>query len=482
MSKRQYIADTHRMKRIKRIHFVGIGGSGMGGIAEVFLNLGFEVSGSDIKENATTGRLLDLGADIGIGHAVDNVRNVDVVVKSSAVDDSNVEVGLAKSQKIPVIPRAEMLAELMRFRFGIGVAGTHGKTTTTSLVASVLAEAGLDPTFVIGGCLNSIGTNARLGQGDYLVAEADESDASFLYLQPMIAILTNIDRDHMETYSGSYQKLKDAFIEFIHHVPFYGLAIVCIDDVGVSDILPAISKPIVTYGTREGADVRADNIRQEGLKSTFNVHRAEKPGNLSIELNMPGRHNLLNALAAIAVATELGVSDQVICKSLAEFKGVGRRFEFNARIDVAGGDVLLFDDYGHHPREIAATLESARIAWPKRRLVLVFQPHRYTRTKDLFEDFVRVLSSVDVLVLLDVYTAGEKHITGADGRSLSHAIRVRGQIDPIFVEDAVDLAGILAGLMKANDIVMTMGAGSVGRISTELPNQLEAELVRSTSQ
>ncbi len=448
----------------------------MGGIAEVFLNLGFEVSGSDIKENMMTARLLELGVDIGIGHSVDNVKNVDVVVISSAVDDSNVEVSWAKSRKIPVIPRAEMLAELMRFRFGIGVAGTHGKTTTTSLVASVLAEAGLDPTFVIGGRLNSIGTHARLGQGEYLVAEADESDASFLYLQPMIAVLTNIDRDHMGTYSGSFQKLKDAFVEFLHHVPFYGLAIVCVDDAGVSDILSAISKPIVTYGTREDADIRADNIRQEGLKSTFVVRRPNRAENLAIELNMPGRHNLLNALAAIAVATELGVSDQAICKSLAEFKGIARRFEFNAKLDVPGGDVLLFDDYGHHPREIAATLESARIAWPERRLVLVFQPHRYTRTKDLFEDFVQVLSSVDVLVLLDVYTAGEKHIRGADGRSLSHAIRVRGQIDPIFVEDAVDLVGILVGFIKENDVVMTMGAGSVGRIAAELPNQLEAEL------
>lgn len=467
---------TYGMERIKRIHFVGIGGAGMSGIAEVLLNLGFQISGSDIKETETTNRLSKLGAEIHIGHCEDNVKDVNVVVKSSAIDESSIEIVSAKNHKIPVIPRAEMLAELMRFRFGIGVAGTHGKTTTTSLIASILAEADMDPTFVIGGRLNSAGTNAQLGQGTFLVAEADESDASFLYLQPMIAVVTCIDRDHMETYSGSYQRLQEAFIEFLHHVPFYGLTVVCGDDAGVCDILPSISKPVITYGTGEDVDVQAIDIQFHGLKTRFVVRRRTKPGILEINLNMAGRHNVLNALAAIAVATDLGVSDQAICKSLSKFGGIDRRFQVNAVLKVADGDILVADDYGHHPREIAATLESARNVWPDRRLVLVFQPHRYTRTKDLFEDFVQILSSADVLVLLDVYTAGEKHIPGADGPSLSHAIRIRGQVEQVFVKNPNDLPQILSGILNANDIVMTMGAGSVGRIAAELPKQLKAEL------
>lgn len=475
----KHLLDLYGIKRIKRIHFIGIGGAGMSGIAEVLLNLGFTISGSDVKKNEMTQRLSTMGADIKIGHHADNLKAADVVVQSNAIDISNIEVEAARHQKIPIIPRAEMLAELMRFRFGIAIAGTHGKTTTTSLIASVLAEDRMDPTFVIGGLLNSAGTTAQLGQGEFLVAEADESDASFLYLQPMIALVTNIDQDHMETYDGSYQKLKDAFIKFLHQVPFYGLAVVCIDDPGISEILPAISKPLSTYGIHENADFRANAIEHSGLKTRFKARRPGKNRDLEIELNMPGHHNMLNALAAIAVATELGVSDRAIRKSLSDFKGIGRRFQLNGTLKIAGGDVLLMDDYGHHPREIEATLQAVRIAWPDRRLVLVFQPHRYTRTKNLFEDFVRVLSSVDALILLNVYSAGEKLISGADGRALSHGIRVRGQVDPIFVEDSADLPALLPGILKADDILVTMGAGSVGRIAAELPKQLERELARA---
>lgn len=460
------------MERIHRIHFVGIGGTGMSGIAEVLINLGYWVSGSDIKGSASTDRLTGLGAVVTIGHAPENVEQVDVVVTSSAVDDSNVEVRAARELKIPVIPRAEMLAELMRFRFGIAVAGTHGKTTTTSLTASLLAEAGLDPTFVIGGRLNSVGTNAQMGKGAYLVAEADESDASFLYLQPIVAVVTNIDSDHMETYQGDYNYLKNAFVEFLHHVPFYGLAIVCLDDPGVKAILANISKPVRTYGTDDEADVRATNIVQTGLQIHFNVQRSGGYSSLDIVLNLPGRHNMLNALAAISVATELGVPDAEIQKSLAGFKGIGRRFQVQGRLQINGGCVFLVDDYGHHPREIAATIDAARAAWPDKRMILVFQPHRFTRTRDLFEDFVQILSAVDVLLLLDVYTAGESPIQGADGRALSRAIRLRGEVDPIFVSHAEELPGILSTVLLPGDLLMTMGAGSVGQIATHLPQQL----------
>jgi UDP-N-acetylmuramate--alanine ligase len=461
---------------VQRIHFVGIGGTGMSGIAEVLLNLGYAISGSDIKESATTERLTNLGISVTIGHQRENITQVDVVVVSSAIDRKNPEVDEAYQQRIPVIPRAEMLAELMRFRFGIAVAGTHGKTTTTSLTASLLAEGGLDPTFVIGGRLNSAGTNAQLGAGHYLVAEADESDASFLYLQPMIAIVTNIDHDHMETYENSYSRLKETFVEFLHHLPFYGLAVLCLDDEGVREILPSLSKPMVTYGVHEDADFRATNIRQEGMHTHFTVQRRGDYAPLEVTLNMPGWHNMLNALAAIAVATKLAVDDTAIQRSLNAFKGVGRRFQIQGDLPVRNGVATLVDDYGHHPREVAATLEALKQAYPSRRSIIIFQPHRYTRTRDLFEDFVQVLASVDVLILMDIYPAGESVITGADGRSLSRAIRLRGQVDPIFVEHWEELPKLLAGIVHENDVILTMGAGNVGQFSTQLPQLLTQAL------
>jgi UDP-N-acetylmuramate--alanine ligase len=461
---------------IDRIHFVGIGGTGMSGIAEVLLNLGYQISGSDIKESPVTDRLTGLGATITIGHKRENITQVDVVVASSAIDRSNEEIDEAYLNRIPVIPRAEMLAELMRFRFGIAVAGTHGKTTTTSLIASMLAEGGLDPTFVIGGRLNSAGSNAKLGLGHYLVAEADESDASFLYLQPMMAVVTNIDQDHMATYENSYQRLKDTFIEFLHHLPFYGLAVMCLDDEGVREVLTHISKPVTTYGVDEDADIRAVDIKQAGMHTSFRVLRRGNYPPLQVSLNMPGWHNMLNALAAISVATRLSVADDAIIKSLGAFKGVGRRFQLNGDIAIEGGKITLVDDYGHHPRELAATLEALHQAWPDRRSVIVFQPHRYTRTRDLFEDFVQVLSTVDVLILMDVYSAGEAMIAGADGRALSRAIRMRGQVDPVFVENWQELPQILAGIVKADDVILTMGAGNVGQIALQLPELLAETL------
>ncbi len=461
---------------VQRIHFVGIGGTGMSGIAEVLLNLGYVISGSDIKESATTERLANLGINVTIGHQRENITQVDVVVVSSAIDRKNPEVDEAYQQRIPVIPRAEMLAELMRFRFGIAVAGTHGKTTTTSLTASLLAEGGLDPTFVIGGRLNSAGTNAQLGLGNYLVAEADESDASFLYLQPMIAIVTNIDHDHMATYENSYSRLKETFVEFLHHLPFYGLAVLCLDDEGVREILPSLSKPMVTYGVHEDADFRAINIKQKGMNTHFTVLRRGDYSPLEVTLNMPGWHNMLNALAAIAVATKLAVDDAAIQRSLCSFKGIGRRFQIQGDLPVRNGVVTLVDDYGHHPREIAATLEALKQAWSNRRSIIIFQPHRYTRTRDLFEDFVQVLAGVDVLILMDIYPAGESVITGADGRSLSRAIRLRGQVDPIFVEHWEDLPKLLAGIIHEDDVILTMGAGNVGQFSTQLPQLLAQAL------
>ncbi|MCX7097113.1 MAG: UDP-N-acetylmuramate--L-alanine ligase [Methylococcales bacterium] len=471
---------TSTLGNIERIHFVGIGGTGMSGIAEVLLNLGYKVSGSDIKESAVTQRLADLGVVVNIGHKRENVTKVDVVVASTAIDRSNEEIDQAYISRIPVIPRAEMLAELMRFRFGIAVAGTHGKTTTTSLIASMLAEGGLDPTFVIGGRLNSAGTNAKLGLGNYLVAEADESDASFLYLQPMIAVVTNIDQDHMETYQNSYQRLKDTFIEFLHHLPFYGLAVMCLDDEGIREVLPQLSKPVITYGVHEEADIRAVEVSQEGMHTTFKVIRPNGYQPLMVTLNMPGWHNMLNSLAAIAVATKLAIADEAIIKSLASFKGVGRRFQIHGDLPIDGGKLTLVDDYGHHPRECAATLEALRQAWPGRRSVIIFQPHRYTRTRDLFEDFVQVLSTVDVLILMDVYSAGEAVIAGADGRALSRAIRMRGQVDPVFVDVWQELPKILAGLVKPDDVILTMGAGNVGQIATQLPELLAEALVCRT--
>lgn len=466
--------ETHpAWGRIGHVHFVGVGGAGMGGIAEVLSNLGYVVSGSDLRQNAVTQRLSKLGAEIFVGHDAAHVKDCDVVVTSTAVAADNPEVVAAREARIPVVPRAEMLAELMRFRFGIAIAGTHGKTTTTSLTASLLAEDGLDPTFVIGGLLNSAGSHARLGEGRYLVAEADESDASFLYLAPMMAVVTNIDADHMETYGGDFENLRQAFLEFLHHLPFYGLAVMCIDDPVVRELLPQISKPMLTYGfASEDADVRGLDLTQKGAHTLFRVQRKGHDNELAITLNMPGAHNALNALAAIAVATELGVSDAAIQNGLASFEGIGRRFQVYGEIQTTAGSVLLVDDYGHHPREVAATLEAARKAWPDRRLVLAFQPHRFSRTRDLFEDFVKVLSEVDVLLLLEVFAAGEQAEVDADGRALCRAIRVRGQLDPVFVEEVEELPATLQGVLRDGDVLLTLGAGSIGAASAQLPDQL----------
>lgn len=462
----------HGMGRIRRIHFIGIGGVGMSGIAEVLLNLGYQVSGSDLADNATTKRLIELGARIYRGHEAENVQQTDVVVISSAVKADNPEVVEAHALLIPVVPRAEMLAELMRFRFGIAVAGTHGKTTTTSLVASLLAEGGLDPTFVIGGKLTSAGANARLGASRYLVAEADESDASFLHLKPMMAVVTNIDADHMETYSGDFSILKQTFMEFLHHLPFYGLAILCTDDPVIREMLPDVAKPIRSYGIEHEADVRASEIRQQGLETHFTVSFADGSPALEITLNLPGQHNVLNALAAIAIAHELGVEGTAIQNALSAFKGVGRRFQIYGEVETGRGKVLMVDDYGHHPTELAATIAAARNGWPERRLVVVFQPHRYTRTRDLFDDFAQVLSTVDALVLLEVYAAGETPIPQADGRALARGIRARGQVDPVFVEGVDEVALVLSEMIQDGDLVITMGAGNVGSLATSLPLQL----------
>lgn len=463
----------YTMGKIRRIHFVGIGGSGMGGIAEVLINLGYEVSGSDLAENVVVQRLREKGAIISKGHVAENILNVDVVVTSTAVNEENVEVIEARAQRVPVVPRAEMLAELMRFRYGIAVAGTHGKTTTTSLVTTLLAEGGLDPTFVIGGRLNSAGTNARLGASRYLVAEADESDASFLYLQPMTSIVTNIDMDHMSTYGGDSQKLKETFLEFLHHLPFYGLAVMCGDDPVVREIMPQVTRRVITYGLSNESDVWAEGIRQEQFCTYFKVSTKEKAGWLDIKLNLPGNHNVLNSLAAITVARELGVSDEAIQSGLEKFEGIGRRFQVYGELQTVKGEVLLVDDYGHHPTEVAATIQAVRAGWPERRMVLVFQPHRYSRTRDLFEDFVKVLSEVDTLLLLEVFAAGEEPVTEADGRSLTRAIRIRGQVDPIFVESLDELPKVLPGIIQDGDIVVTMGAGSIGTMPAQLQKVLQ---------
>nr|WP_127478903.1 UDP-N-acetylmuramate--L-alanine ligase [Sulfurivermis fontis] len=464
--------DSNPMGRIRRIHFVGIGGAGMSGIAEVLLNLGYEVSGSDLKENMVTRRLSGLGARVCIGHEAGHVAGSDAVVVSTAVPADNPEVLAAREQRIPVVPRAEMLAELMRFRHGIAIAGTHGKTTTTSLIASLLAEGGLDPTFVIGGKLNSAGTHARLGASRYLVAEADESDASFLYLQPMTAVVTNIDADHMATYGGDFSKLRQTFVEFLHHLPFYGLAVLCLDDPVVREILPEVTRPVRTYGLTPDADIYAVDVRQDGLRNHFRVMRREGGRWLDVMLALPGRHNVLNALAAITVAHEVGVSDEAILRALAAFQGIGRRFQLNGEITVGDGTVTLVDDYGHHPREVAATIQAARASWPERRLVVVFQPHRYSRTRDLFEDFAEVLSTADALLMLEVYPAGEKPIPGADSRTLCRAIRARGQVDPVFVAHPDDLAATLRGVLQAGDVLLTLGAGDIGAAAAALPQQL----------
>ncbi|MCW8900641.1 MAG: UDP-N-acetylmuramate--L-alanine ligase [Gammaproteobacteria bacterium] len=469
------LRDEPSMGRIRCIHFVGIGGVGMGGIAEVMLNLGYDICGSDINQNAVTQHLTQLGADISYGHAAENLRNCDVVVVSTAVKKDNPEVIAAHEQRIPVVPRAEMLAELMRFRYGIAVAGTHGKTTTTSLVASVLAEGEFDPTFVIGGRLNSAGTNARLGESHYLVAEADESDASFMHLQPMMAVVTNIDADHMETYGGDFENLRQTFIEFLHHLPFYGLAILCIDDEEIRNVIPHINRPIITYGFSEDADIRATNLEQKGNQTFFSVAKENNENWLDITLNMPGEHNVLNALAAIAVANEIGVDAKAIQQALLRFEGIGRRFEINGEYKVGDAKVLHVDDYGHHPREVSATIQAIRSGWPDNRLVVAFQPHRYTRTRDLFEDFTAVLSNVDALLLLEVYSAGEAVIAGADGRSLARAIRARGQVEPVFVENIEDLSATLKGILKDGDILLTLGAGNIGAAASKLKEELVAE-------
>ena len=463
------------MSRIKRIHFIGIGGVGMGGIAEVLSNLGFKVSGSDIKLNSVTNRLSSAGVIINIGHEATNVSGCDVVVVSTAIEENNPEIIAARELRIPIVRRAEMLAELMRFRYGIAIAGTHGKTTTTSLIASLLAEGGLDPTFVIGGKLNSAGSHARLGESHYLVAEADESDASFLHLQPMMSVVTNIDADHMGTYGGNFANLRQIFLDFLHQLPFYGLAIVCLDDPVLQEMLPYITKPVLTYGFSEDADIRATEYQQKNSRCEFQVSRGGDLAPLQIALNLPGRHNVLNALAAIAVGQELGVDDNAIRSALGQFQGIARRFQLNGEIKTGNGTILLIDDYGHHPREITATINAIRSGWPQRRLVFTFQPHRYTRTRDLFDDFTVALSEVDVLLVTEVYAAGELPIGNADGRALCRAIRARGQVDPVFVEDVETLATVLKGVIRDNDIVLTSGAGSIGSVAAELPQKL-AEL------
>ncbi len=470
--------------KVNHLHFIGIGGSGMSGIAEVLINLGYTVSGSDIAESAVVKRLKSLGAGVMIGHTASNIAGADVIVTSSAVKPDNPEVIAAKAARVPVVPRAMMLAELMRFKQGIAIAGTHGKTTTTSLIAHVLGEAGLDPTCVIGGRLNSIGTNARLGKGEYLVAEADESDASFLYLQPIMAVVTNIDQDHMDTYGHDFAKLKSAFVEFLEHLPFYGLAVLCADDPNVREILPRLTKPVLTYGLDEDVELRAVNVATSGAMMKFTAvdRRGVRDRKvLDVELNLAGVHNVLNALSAIAIAREIGIADENIKTALASFTGVGRRFQRYGEVAIpgvagaAGGSFTLIDDYGHHPVEMDAVLKAARGAFPGRRIVLAFQPHRYTRTRDLFEDFVKVMSTADEVILADVYPAGEAPIVAADGRSLARALRVHGKVEPLFVETANDLPAAVAGRVRDGDVVITMGAGSVGGVAPRLAGIQGAE-------
>jgi UDP-N-acetylmuramate--alanine ligase len=472
--------------KVKNIHFVGIGGAGMSGIAEVLLNLDFKVSGSDLAKNATTKRLTDFGAKIYQGHATENLNAADVVVVSSAVNEQNPEIVAARSKNIPVIPRALMLAELMRFRQGIAVAGTHGKTTTTSLIASILAEAGMDPTFVIGGKLEAASANARLGTGEWIVAEADESDASFLHLTPVMAVVTNIDHDHMDTYEHSFDKLKSAFVEFLQQLPFWGMAVVCIDDANIREILPRVTKPVMTYGMSEEARIRATNVRADNGKMHFTVSRVNgETTTFDVTLNLPGNHYVLNALAAIAIASELNVADQHIIKALAEFKGVGRRFERYGEIAMkqtkikTGGAFTLIDDYGHHPVEMQAVIAAAREAFPNRRLVMAFQPHRFTRTRDCFEDFVRVLSSADVVLLTEVYSAGEAPIVAADTRSLIRAIRIAGKVEPQLVETTDALPQAILSAVQADDVVIVMGAGSIGQVAART-KEMAQELAKGT--
>lgn len=462
---------NERMGKIHHVHFIGIGGAGMGGIAEVLVNLGYAVQGSDLKPNAITERLEKLGARIHRGHDPANLGEADVVVVTSAVPQGNVEVMEAHRRRIPVVQRAEMLAELMRFRYGIAVAGTHGKTTTTSLIASMLAEGGLDPTYVIGGRLLGADANARLGSGRYLVAEADESDASFLHLQPMMAVVTNIDADHLGSYEGEMERLKQGFVGFLRNLPFHGLAVMCRDDANTRELIPDLGRRVTSYGLSHFADVSAEKVRAEGLSTSFAVRRPDRPP-LPLKLRLPGTHNVLNALAAVAVVTELGVSDRAIRRALAEFSGIDRRIEVLGTVTTPSGRVTFVDDYGHHPTEIAATLQAVRQVWPNRRLVVAFQPHRYTRTHELIDDFARVLSDTDALLLTEVYGVGETPIAGADGRSLARAVRSRGAVEPVFVEELDDLPKILRRVVRRDDVVLTLGAGSIGAAARRLPSAM----------
>lgn len=468
--------DIPEMRRIHRIHFIGIGGVGMCGIAEVLLNQGYNISGSDLRQSAATDRLKSLGADIFLGHVEDNVKTADVIVVSTAINKANPEIQYAMENRIPIVRRAEMLAELMRYRHGIAIAGTHGKTTTTSLVASILAEGDKDPTYVIGGRLTSAGTNAKLGGSRYLVAEADESDASFLHLQPMVSVITNIEADHMDTYGGDFNKLKKTFIEFLHNLPFYGLAVLCIDDETIKGLLPEVNRPVLTYGFNKEADFHAVDVVQNGLITSFTAKRPTGQKDLRIKLRMPGKHNVLNALAAIAVASDENISDEAIIEALEKFQGVGRRFQVCGEFPHKGDQVMLVDDYGHHPTEVDVTIQAIQKGWPEKRLVMLFQPHRYSRTRDLYEDFVRVLSEVDVLVLLDVYPAGEAEVPGADGRSLCRSIRQRGRVDPIFVERGADVKPILKDILQPGDLLLTQGAGDVGNLAMQLAQELPGVL------
>lgn len=459
------------MRRIKTVHFVGIGGIGMSGIAEVLVNLGYQVSGSDIAKNASTERLAALGVKITYSHIADNVADCDVVVASSAVVENNIELETARLRRIPIVPRAEMLAELMRFKQGIAVAGTHGKTTTTSLIATLFAAAELDPTFVVGGQINSFGFNAKLGQGSYFIAEADESDASFLHLSPMISVVTNIDRDHMETYADDFSILSSAFLEFIQRLPFYGLAVLCIDDPAIRELLPRITRPYITYGFSADADIRALDWKAVGRKTTFSLQAPGHKTPITIDLNLTGKHNVLNALAAIAVALDAEIPMQCIQGALAQFKGVGRRFQILGEYEIEDKKITLLDDYGHHPREVKAVIDAVRGSWEGRRLVMVYQPHRFTRTKALFEDFAETLSEVDVLIMLDIYSAGEESIPGVDSRTLCGSIRKRGIVDPIFVADSDKLFAILQSVIQDGDIILTQGAGDIGKIARLLASE-----------
>lgn len=464
----EVVTTLSTLRRIKNVHFVGIGGSGMCGIAEVLLNLGYQVTGSDLSKNSSTERLAKLGVEIAYSHIPENVANCDAIVVSTAIPLNNVELETARARRIPIVPRAEMLAELMRFKQGIAVAGTHGKTTTTSLIATLYAAANLDPTFVVGGQINSFGFNAKLGQGSYFIAEADESDASFLHLSPMISVVTNIDRDHMGTYDDDFDKLCNTFLEFIQRLPFYGLAVLCIDDPVVRSLLPQITRPYITYGFSADADIKALDWHTDGQQTNFTL---QIPGNnnpIAMRLNLSGKHNVLNALAAIAVSLDANIPMACIQDGLANFKGVGRRFQVLGEFNIAGKLITVLDDYGHHPREVKAVIDAVRGAWPNKRLVMIYQPHRYSRTKALFEDFATVLSEVDILLMLDVYSAGETSIAGADSRTLCGSIRKRGTVDPIFVEDAQQLFSVLQSIIQHDDIILTQGAGTIGKIAKQI--------------